>query len=149
MRRVESAASRCRAVAGGDVPVTSRVRTGAAGIAAMATRAGVAKTSEDDVPFASFADGESKQVIVVQQSLRSVAIAVAASDPCEQHGIRVQKPMIALAGARPARIKTTANASTRRIAMEQASSIQAIRRRREPKCFMTPRPWTIIEPTMA
>src|SRR5882672_7104218 len=53
MRSVESAASRCRAVAGGDVSTTSRVRGGAAGTGATATRAGVAKTTlADDIPLA-------------------------------------------------------------------------------------------------
>lgn len=47
----------------------------------------------------------------MQQSVRSVESAAIVSDAaCEQHGIRVQKPMIAVAGARTARSRTIANA---------------------------------------
>jgi len=50
-------------------------------------------------------------VIVVQQSFRSVENAADASDACEQHGMRAQKPMMAVAGARPARRNTMARMS--------------------------------------
>jgi hypothetical protein len=47
----------------------------------------------------------------VQQSARSVESAAEVPAACEQHGIRAQKPMIAVAGARAAMIKTIAKAS--------------------------------------
>ena len=61
-----------------------------------------------EAPLVSFADGESKQVIVVQQSFASTENASGVAAACLQHGIRVQKPMIADAGARPAMSRTIA-----------------------------------------
>ena|SRR5438094_4616 len=64
--------------------------------------------------------------MVVQQSLRSVENAAGASDACEQHGIRVQKPMITDAGARPAMSRTIANASSLRFIFDgDTSSIRS------------------------
>ena len=82
------------------------------GAGATESSAGVASMSAvGDVPLVSLADGDSKQVTVVQQSVRSVDSAADASAGWEQHGIRLQKPMIAVAGARPAMIRTIARAS--------------------------------------
>jgi hypothetical protein len=49
--------------------------------------------------------------MVVQQSFRSVESTAEALAACAQHGILVQKPMIAVAGARAAMIRTIARAS--------------------------------------
>jgi len=46
----------------------------------------------------------------VQQSARSVESLAEDSAACEQHGIRVHKPMIDIAGARAAMIRTIAKA---------------------------------------
>ena len=50
----------------------------------------------------------------MQQSFASTENASGVADACLQHGIRVQKPMIADAGARPAMSRTIANANTLR-----------------------------------
>ena len=59
MRRMESAASRCRAVAGGEGSMTARLRRGAGGTATLASDGDGETMSADAVRFASFADGES------------------------------------------------------------------------------------------
>src|SRR5438105_15682899 len=98
MRRVDRTASRCCSVGGGDASTGTRARKAAiVGAAATGSSAGVASMSAvGAVPMVSLADGDSKQVIVVQQSLRSVESATVAAAACVQHGIRVQKPMIAV-----------------------------------------------------
>ena len=64
----------------------------------------------------------------MQQSVRPVENAAAASEwACEQHGIRVQKPMIADAGASPARSRTIVRAiAFRFIFGVETSSIRSI-----------------------
>ena len=73
----------------------------------------------------------------MQQSLVSVENAAVASDACEQHGIREQKPMIADAGARAAMSRTTASASDLRfIGAAETSGLRSIETAAEMKRFL-------------
>lgn len=78
----------------------------------------------------------------MQQSVRSVENAIDVSDAaCEQHGIRVQKPMIAVAGARPARSRTIASAIGFRFIFDvETSSIRSIQTGEAVKRFLAAEP---------
>ena len=111
MRSVERIASRCRTGIGGDVSAKARKASGAGGGGATVITAGVARRPSAEVcVVVSLADGDSEHAMVVQHSLCSVENADVVLDSCEQHGMRVQKPTIADAGASAAISRTISSA---------------------------------------
>jgi hypothetical protein len=110
-------AKRSAMVRGGDVSVTVRAtRSATRGVEIVTSDAGATDGAEV-AAVVSFAGAASSQVIVVQQSL-CVETAIVASERCEQHGIRVQKPMIAASGAIPAISSTIARLSDLRVIVD-------------------------------
>jgi len=117
---------------GGDVSVNVRTtRSTMRGAETAASGAGAIDVAAD-AAVVSFAGAASSQVIVTQQSPPSVAAVIAVSDRCEQHGIRVQKPMIAASGAIPAISSTIARLSDLRVIVirftETANTSETFRR---------------------
>lgn len=129
MSRMERIASRCRTGTGGDVSANARTASGGGGVGWIAITAGVARRASAQVGVAvSLTDGDSEQAMVVQQSLRSVDNPAVVSDAREQHGIRVQKPMIAEAGASAAISRTTSSASDLRFMFGIPSDAPRVRK---------------------
>lgn len=146
MRRVESVESRSRTVFGGEA--SSTMRRGCAGSTAATAIAEIAGAAATDAFAASLTvrscDGASKQLMVVQQSARSVVSTGCGSAfaLCSQHGILAQNPITAVAGARLEMRSAMVSASALRVMKRNERS--TIRARpgypnHKDRCLRTPR----------